>query len=116
MFGYHIGIGLKRDEIENYEMFSEETQLKINSNFKLPIYFGKSYGKGYQLQEKEHTKDEKEAILNYNFELYCKELEERNIEILEKKIQLTEDASGMKMSGYLKVKQSIEVVRKSVAF
>ena len=60
--------------------------------------------------------EEKEAILNHNFELYCKELEERNIEILEKKIQLTEDAKGTKMSGYLKVKQSIVSVRKPVDF
>lgn len=113
-FGYHIRIGIKNNETKNYEMISDETQLKINQNFKLPIYFGKSYGKGYQLQNKEHTKDEIETILNHNFELYCKELEERNTEILEKKIQLTEDANGMKISGYLKVKQSIATVRKSV--
>ena len=61
-------------------------------------------------------KGEKEVILNHNFEVYCKELEERNIEILEKKIQLTEDANGTKMSGHLKVKQSIKAVRKSVDF
>ena len=116
LFGYHIGIGIKKNETKNYEMISDETQLKINQNFKLPISFGKSYGKGYELQKREHTKDEKEAILNHNFELYCKELEERDIEILEKNIQLTEAANGLKMSGYLKVKQSIKAVRKSVDF
>jgi len=116
LFGYHLGIGIKKNETENYEIISDETQLKINQNFKLPICFGKSYGKGYLLQKKEYTKDEKEAILNHNFELYCKELEEGNIEILEKNIQLTEDAGGTRMSGYLKVKQSIKAMRKSVDF
>lgn len=116
LFGYHIGLGIKNNETKNYEITSEETQLKLHQNFKLPIYFGKSMGKGYQLQKRERTEEEKEIILNHNLELYCKELEERGIVILEKQIELIEDTTGTKAKGYFKVKQSIATVRKSVDF
>lgn len=116
LLGYHIGIGIKNNKTKNYEITSEETQLKINQNFKLPIYFGKNQGKGYKLQKRERTKEEKEIILNHNLELYCKELEENDIVILEKQMELMEDATGTAMKGYLKVKQSIAAARKSVAF
>ena len=115
-FGYHIGLGIKNNETKNYEIVSEETQLKVNQNFKLPICFGKSFGKGYQLQKKERTKEEKEHILNHNLEVYCKELEESGVVILEKQIELTEVETGTKISGYIKVKQSIKAMRKSVDF
>lgn len=116
LFGYHIGLGITSSETENYEMISEEMQLKLNQNFKLPIYFGKSSGKGYEFQDKERTKTQKEQILNHNLELYCKELEESGIEILEKKIAMTEEATGTRAQGYFKVKQSIATIRKSVDF
>ena len=116
LFGYHIGLGIKNNETKNYEITSEETQLKLNQNFKLPIYFGKNLGKGYELQKRERTKEEKEIILNHNLELYCKELEEGGIVILEKQMELTEDATGTTLKGYLRVKQSIKAARKSVDF
>ena len=116
LFGYHIGFGIKNNKIKNYEITSEETQLKLNQNFKLPIYFGKNQGKGYELQKRERTKEEKEIILNHNLELYCKELEENSIVILKKQMELMEDEAGTTLKGYLRVKQSIKAARKSVDF
>lgn len=116
LFGYHIGFGIKNNKTKNYEITSEEKQLKLNQNFKLPIYFGKNQGKGYKLQKRERTKEEKEIILNHNLELYCKELEEGGIVILEKQMELMEDATGTTLKGYLRVKQSIKAARKSVDF
>lgn len=115
-YGYRIAFGFQRRDMENYEIFSEETQVKINKNFKLPISYGENKGKGYMLQERERTKEEKESILNYNLEMYCKELEESGIEILEKQVALTETATGVKAKGHFKVKQSIGIARKSVDF
>lgn len=116
LFGYHIGFGIKNNKTKNYEITSEEKQLKLNQNFKLPIYFGINQGKGYKLQKRERTKEEKEIILNHNLELYCKELEEGGIVILEKQMELMEDATGTTLKGYLRVKQSIKAARKSVDF
>jgi len=116
LFGYHIGFGIKNNKTKNYEITSEEKQLKLNQNFKLPIYFGKNLGKGYELQKRERTKEEKEIILNHNLELYCKELEEGGIVILEKQMELMEEEAGTTLKGYLRVKQSIKAARKSVDF
>ncbi len=116
LFGYHIALGIRKPETENYEASSEESQLKINQNFKLPIFFGEYKGKRYKFQKKERSKEEKEAILNHNLELYCKELEESGIVILEKEVQLTEEKAGTRAKGYFKVKKSIASLRKSVDF
>lgn len=114
--GWNIGVGIRKGEIENYEAFSEEMQLRINQNFKLPVFIGEYAGKEYELLEKERTKEEKEAILRHNLEIYCKELEESGIVILEKEITLTEEKKGISAKGYFKVKESITAVRKSVDF
>lgn len=114
--GYHITLGIQKSETKNYEITSEETQLKLNQNFYLPISYGVCRGKAYQLKEKARTKEEKEMLLNHKLDLYCKDLEESGIEILEKQIQMTEEANGMRAKGYLKVKQSIGTARKSVDF
>lgn len=116
LFGYYIALGIRKAETENYEAFSKESQLKINQNFKLPIFFGEYKGKGYKLHDKERTKEEKERILNHNLELYCKELEESGIVILEKEITLTEEKTGTRAKGYFKVKESIAALHKSVDF
>lgn len=116
VFGYRLGLGIKKNEIKNYEIHSEETQFKLNKNFELPIIYGEWRGKEYKLLNKERTNEEKEAILNHNLELYCKELEESGIEILEKQIEFIEEKTGMKAEGYFKVKQSIVEERKSVDF
>ena len=116
LFGYRVRLGIRKSETKNYEVYSEETQLKLNQNFKLPIVYGECRGKEYKLQNRERTKEEKQAILNHNLELYCTELEESGVEILEKQIAITEEETGAKAKGYFKVKQSIVATRKSVDF
>lgn len=115
-WGYHFALGIKQPETKNYEMESQETQLKINQNFRLPISYGEYKGKSYQFIEKKRTKEEKEGILNHNLDLYCKELEESGAVILEKQIQIAEEEKGMRAKGYLKVTQPIGTTRKSVDF
>ena len=116
MCGYRLGLGIKKTEIKNFETHSNEKQLKINDDFKLPIRIGTWRGIKYNWKSRERGKEEKETILNHNLELYCKELAESGIEILEKQIQYKETAKGLTVNGYLKVKESIVLVRKAVDF
>ena len=97
-------------------MESRETRLQINQNFRLPVFYGEYKGKGNKIVNKKRTKEEKERILNDKLDLYCKELEESGVMILEKQIQMMEDEEGLRASGYMKVKQSIGTTRKSVDF
>ena len=55
-------------------------------------------------------------MINDKLDLYCKELEESGVMILEKQIQMMEDEEGLRASGYMKVIQSIGTTRKSVDF
>jgi len=116
LFGYRIALGIKKSETHNYEIESQETGLQMNQNFQLPVSFGEYKGKGYHWVEKKRTRKEKEAILNHNLDLYCKELEESGAIILEKQIQMIEGHNGMQAKGYLRVTQPIGTTRKSVDF
>ncbi len=116
LFGYRIAFGIKKSETKNYEAESKETRLQINENFRLPIYYGEYKGKGYEFVDKKRTKEEKKGILNDKLDLYCKELEESGVMILEKQIQMIEEENGLSAKGYLKVIQPIGTTRKSVDF
>ena len=116
LFGYQFSLGFKRTGTKEYEMESRETRLQINQNFRLPVFYGEYKGKGYKFVNKKRTKEEKERILNDKLDLYCKELEESGVMILEKQIQMMEDEEGLRASGYMKVIQSIGTTRKSVDF
>ncbi len=116
LFGYRAAFGIIKNQTEDYEISSSHTQVKLNSNYKIPVYFGETVGKGYEMKEASRTKEEKVQILNENIALFCEKLEEDGCEILEKHMQAKEEASGMRASGYLKVRRSIGTVRKSIDF
>ncbi len=116
VFGYEAVFGVIKGKEENYEISSSYTQLKLNSNFEIPVFLGKLVGKEYETTEVDRTKEEKLQILNENLELFLEKLEEENCEILEKQVQAKEEADGIRASGYVRVKQSIGTVRKSIDF
>ena len=116
MFGYQIALGIKKSDTTSYEISSWNTQIKINENFKLPIYYGEIVGNGYEFVEAERTRDEQIKILEENLALHIKKLEQEDIEILENQVKIQKEANGLRASGYLRVEQSIGSIRKSIDF
>ena len=116
LFGYQIALGIKKSDTTSYKISSWNTQIKINENFKLPIYYGEIVGNGYEFVEAERTRDEQIKILEENLALHIKKLEQEDIEILENQVKIKEETGGLRASGYLIVKQSIGSVRKSIDF
>lgn len=113
---YRIALGIKKTQKENYEIRNEETQLKLNGLFEIPIAYGTRKGIGYQLEKTKQTQQEMEEILYNNLERYCNELENNGVLLLENKVSFYKTHDGMKAEGHLVVKQSITAHRKLVDF
>lgn len=116
LFDYYLGIGTKKYDTKNYEIHGTETRIQLHDNFELPISFGEKRGAGFQEIEKKYTKEEMHAILNRNYEIYCKKLEEEGITILEEHVQFFDAPDGTLASGYLKVISPIGTTRKRIDF
>ncbi len=116
VLGYHFTLGNKRTRAENQEQLSQETQLKLNDSFLLPVSYGIHVTKDYELVETERSAEEKKKLLNEKIALCCKKLEESGCIVQEKQIQIIEEADCFRAKGFLKVIQPIGTVRKSVDF
>ena len=68
----------------------------------------------YHLQEKVYTMHEREVILENNFELFCRELINDGITILDNNLNILHESSKSNASCRLKVKESIGVKRKII--
>ena len=91
-----LQLGIQKNKFEHADMKTKEKQLQIGENFYLPIYVGTKKIYEYELETLEYTKEELETLLKKNFSQYCKELEEKNIVILDKNFQITQDEKDAK--------------------
>ena len=85
----------------------EEQQLRLFSNFYLPVYIGDIRGKEMVSYESNYTKEELEHIskaINYQF---VKNLEEKGVQILENKDRIETSVSQCRLRGELVTQESI---------
>lgn len=85
----------------------EEEQLKLFSNFYLPVYIGDIRGKEMVSYEKNYTKEELEHLskaINYQ---YVKNLEEKGVQILENNDRIETNVSECRIRGELVTQESI---------
>lgn len=85
----------------------EEQQLKLFSNFYLPIYIGDIRGREMVSYERNYTKEELEHIskaINYQF---VKNLEEKGVQILENNDRIETSVSECRIKGEVVAQESI---------
>ena len=85
----------------------EEQQLRLFSNFYLPVYIGDIRGKEMVSYESNYTKEELEHIskaINYQF---VKNLEEKGVQILENNDRIETSVSQCRLRGELVTQESI---------
>ena len=85
----------------------EEQQLRLFSNFYLPVYIGDIRGKEMVSYESNYTKEELEHIskaINYQF---VKNLEEKGVQILENNDRIETSVSECRLKGELVTQESI---------
>ncbi len=112
----HMAVGFPKSKKKQYELQANQRQLIFNESFRLPVSYGIQSGKTYLVKKAEYSKPEILAILDERYDWFCRELEGSNVVILEENIEKTDIGEGIRYSGFLKVRQSIGTLRKSVDF
>ena len=85
-----------------------EHQLKLGENFSLPVFYGHETIKKYGFKKIKYTKKEMQTILSSRFRYFCKDLEEKGIQINEKNVKIYISAEKATASGTLYLNQQIE--------
>ena len=83
-------------------------QLKLGENFSLPVFYGHETIKKYGFKKIKYTKKEMQTILSSRFRYFCKDLEEKGIQINEKNVKIYISAEKATASGTLYLNQQIE--------
>lgn len=106
---------LKHD-FANYEVVTQETQLRIGENFFLPVFFGKQQIKEYKWQTKKYTDKEMENLLSTFWGNYLKKLEENNCIIVNYSVDTANGNGEKKLSAKMVLWQECGERRKIVDF
>lgn len=72
----------------------EEQQLKLFSNFYLPIYYGTIHGQEFVSYERFYTKQEKNQLAQTTLEQFLKNLMEKGVQIIENDVRILDNKFG----------------------
>ncbi len=102
-----ISVGTVKNSYEHSDLTTWERQIKLGENFYLPFSFGYESAASYSFEEKSYTEEEIQRELTRRFEKFCKELEEKDIQILENSVKIHIDSDSADASGTLYLNQRI---------
>ena len=98
-----ISVGTCKNDYKEWEMYTNEHQIKLGENFYLPISYGSKIVRSYTSKEKSYTKKELQEQLSQNFQIFSKKLEEDGISIRENgvKIHIGQNSASARGTLYL---------------
>lgn len=86
-----------------YTLEAVRTQVKLPSDFYLPVFFEKKRYSEYVMEKKVYSKTEAAKMLQKNLRRFCKDLEEKGVQILEKNVKMIDGKNKLSMQGTLTV-------------
>ena len=98
-FGNRLFIRAGKTGFEQYDIFTEEWQLSIGTNFYLPFSLEKWYYKEYTLEEHCLTKEEAEALLKKNRNSFFENLMQKGVQIVRNNVKIDVDEKTGSASG-----------------
>ena len=104
---FRISAGTVSNQYENSELSATEHQLKAGENFYLPLSWGIKKARSYTFQEKTYSEKEIREILSGNFQRFCKDLEEKGVQIRENSVKIHLYADSAEASGILYLNERI---------
>ena len=102
---YFLMPDLKKES--TWELFMEETQLRLSENFYLPVYVGILTAREYVPYEKVLTKTEVSDAADRYLNEYMQNLTEKGIQILGSDVKIERSGSHWKIHGTLTVVEDI---------
>lgn len=113
IFDKSITIGRKAKAYEHYAIIKDISQMKLNSSFYLPFYYGNIQMSEQEIVTLEYTKSEAKQIAEENLSKYITNLQEKGVQIRENNVTIEVSEKKCKAFGTLKVIEKIGV-RKNV--
>jgi similar to stage IV sporulation protein len=98
-----INIRIGKISYNEYDMITNESQLKFGNNFYLPLILGKVQIKEYISEKKNYTKEEAIAKGNEQLREFCEKLIEKGVQIVENNVKIHIGKKSCKIDGYLTV-------------
>lgn len=93
-------------DFAEYDIVTDLKQAKILDDFYLPLYYGKIIYREYQDEELIYTETEAKALLMYEFEKFCKTLQQKGVQIVEKNVKIEKNGRTLRASGNIVVEMS----------
>lgn len=93
-------------DYEHYDIVTDLKQGKLLNDFYLPLYYGKIKYKEYRNEDFVYTQSEGEALLSYEFEKFCKTLQQKGVQIVEKNVKIKKNGRTLRASGKILVEMS----------
>lgn len=85
-FDYLLNLNTKKNPYENFQVTTNEKQLKLSSNFFLPFFLETTIYKEYNVVEKQYSEEEAIQIENMRLKRFCKKLMEKGVQIVENNV------------------------------
>lgn len=104
---YRFSVGSQSHPFQKYESHTEEYRLKLGENFYLPVSYGKIHIKSYQTKQKKYEETDLRKALTKDFQYFCKNLEEKGIQIRENSVRIYLNGDFASAQGTLYLNQQI---------
>ena len=98
---HFFGFGLLRNKFKHKEIYTSENKLRLGEHFYFPVSYGKKCIKEYVPEKKKRSDKEMQKILINEFQNFCKDLEEKGVEIIEKDVKIYKGSKNVRAAGKL---------------
>lgn len=103
----YIQVSPYKIPFDTHDIVKEEYQLKIFSNFYLPVYWGRVRFEEYNEYEDYYTPDRAFQLAALNLKYFCEKLEEEGVFIEEKRVEGMIDKGICSSSGHIRTMEEI---------
>lgn len=106
IFGWTVSVGSLKNQYEYSEILTEEQQIRLGENFYLPFSWGAKTAKSYSFKTEKYSSEEIRQKLSADFARFCREMEEKGVQIKgnDVKIQLNKNSASASGTLYLNEK------------
>ncbi len=93
-------------DYEAYDIVTDLKQAKLLNDFYLPLYYGKIVYQQYRLEDFVYSPSEGEALLAHEFDKFCKTLQQKGVQIVEKNVRIKKNGRTLRADGNILVEMS----------
>ena len=105
VFDYQFFLGTKTSSYKQGDQLVREHQIRLSDSFYLPVYYGVKTYREYTYEKTKYTKDEAKRKLSDDFQVFCRNLAEKGVEITENSVKIHVGKNEAEISGTLTVRE-----------